>query len=200
MTTSDNIYFGCNPPENSASAILDRIEKKAKWLKWIGILGNTGNLSWTAYTWFNDNAIVDKCYTISGNSVQECNTTIFGEWVINVSPLNCSDGNTTNYSDIITLNENGTATSFGSFQYITNNFTFSNNTLNIAISYNDGSCGGTSIIVNRNYSFIYDPNSDSFTGSFTESNNGATDEDEENGGGCSVPALTCSGSGTMNRN
>jgi len=146
ITSGENIFFGCNPPNVSISGYLKSIEKKIKWLQWIGWIGHTGNYSMAAYQWFTDEARVDKCYTVNGNQANECNYFNYeGEWYMLwydevYNPYN---------EALITLDANGESTSVllsstpGSTNYedITDSWSYTmtynatSNTLNLTNNY-----------------------------------------------------------------
>jgi hypothetical protein len=195
ITTSENVFSGCNPPNESISSYLKSIEKKIFWLKWIGALGNSANFSIVAYQWFTDEAIVDKCYFVNDNDVAQC---ILGTW--NISGIdNCvnGDGSTfqDTYEDIITFNEDGTVTVENDINdngYDTNEFNFDGNTLIINLQYEEN-CDNQSddyILVIDSWSFNYDTANNTFSGSGTTTKTGSS-------GQCSNVNVTCQNTATI---
>lgn len=155
ITTSENIFFGCNPPSTSVTNYLKSIEKKIYWLKWIGIIGHTGNFSIGAYQWFTDKAIVDKCYLVNDNIVTKCGIDLSGTW-LKYSNNYGSDGDVS-FIERFIFNDDG-LTSFYEIDYLDGNGFQGISDYDISLSYFD--YGG------RFLELVYDDKSSRITQKF----------------------------------
>ncbi|MBC3759924.1 hypothetical protein H7U19_16040 [Hyunsoonleella sp. SJ7] len=196
ITTSENVFFGCNPPNSSISILIESIQDKISWLKWVGIIGSSGNLSIAAYQWFTDDAIIDKCYSVNGNDVQECENQIdiVGTWSLNDNGITCSSGQEYGGPTPMTFFEDGTleyiAGSTGTYEFDGNNLslTFGYDLFNLEFQCDDnstllhdqfvdgsfeGTFNGTSFIGTFTYSVNRIPNLDSCNGTSDSSCSGA---------------------------
>ncbi|WJJ95427.1 hypothetical protein [Algibacter luteus] len=101
ISSSKTVFFGCTPPSDSVTDYLESINKKISWLRYIGIIGFTGNYSVAAFQWFTDEAIVNKCYRLKSNNVDECSSvftaTINGNlWEAEIGSISSSQSHLNN--------------------------------------------------------------------------------------------------------
>lgn len=131
LTSPEIVFNGCNPP-NGLTSYIESVKKKMPWLKTIGIIGNTGNLSMTTYQWFNDDPIVDKCYTVLGNNIQECGEIdLSGNWTL----IQVGDYVANQYNSTENCASSGN-TYYGGFMYYGSPATFSQTTFSLSVGFN----------------------------------------------------------------